>query len=163
MEQRNRPIAVLVDTTVLSNFAHVQRSDLLQRIYPQAVVPPVVLAELTAGERLGIVPLCDWTWLKIAPLREEESAQAREFTREIGPGEAACLALAKTRGFPLLTDDGGARALAGLLGIEISGTLGVLAKLVREKALSLELADELLTEMRRRGYRSPVRSLSEIL
>jgi len=160
---RTRPIAVLVDTTVLNNFAHVRRPDLLRWTYPQAIVPPIVLAELTAGERLGIVPLCDWTWLEIAPLSGDESARAQEFPREIGPGEAACLALAKARGLPLLTDDGGARALAGSLGIEISGTLGVLAMLVRGEALSLEQADELLTEMRRRGYRSPVRSLSEIL
>ena len=163
MEPRTRPVAVLVDTTVLNNFAQVRRSDLLRRIYPEAVVPPIVLAELTAGERLGIVPLCDWTWLEIALLNEDESTQARRFPRELGPGEAACLALAITRGLLLLTDDGGARALAGSLGIEISGTLGVLASLVREEALSLELADELLTEMRRRGYRSPVHSLSEVL
>jgi predicted nucleic acid-binding protein len=52
----------------------------------------------------------------------------------IGPGEAACLALAKSRGLFLLTDDGDARALAVFLGIELSGTLGVLAKLVRSEA-----------------------------
>jgi predicted nucleic acid-binding protein len=161
VEPRTRRNAVLVDTTVLNNFSHVRRSDLLRRVYPRAVVPPVVLAELEAGERLGIVPLCDWTWLEIAPLNEEESAQARRFPRQIGPGEAACLALATTRGVLLLTDDGSARDLAGSLGIEIS--VGVLAKLVREETVSLDLADELLTEMRRRGYRSPVRSLSEVL
>jgi predicted nucleic acid-binding protein len=163
VKARTGPTAVLVDTTVLNNFAHVRRSDLLRRVYPQAVVPPVVLAELAAGERLGIVPLCDWTWLEIAPLSADESTQARRFPREIGPGEAACLALATTRGLTLLTDDGRARAVAGSLGVEISGTLGVLAKLVREDALSLDLADELLTEMRRRGYRSPIHSLSEVL
>ncbi len=163
MELRTRRITVLVDTTVLSNFAHVRRPDLLRRIYPQAGVPPVVLAELSAGEQLAIVPVCDWTWLEIVPLSEEEHARAKEVPRGIGPGEAACLALAKTLGIPLLTDDSGARALAGSLGIEISGTIGVLATLVREEALPLELADALLTEMRRHGYRSPIRSLSEAL
>jgi len=156
-------MAALADTTVLSNFAQIRRPDLLRRTYPDLVVPPVVRAELTAGERWGLVPVCDWSWLEIAPLLESEVEAAKTFGPKIGPGEAACLSLAKSRGLFLLTDDRDARTLAVALGLEISGTLGVLAKLVHSQALNLDHADELLTEMRRRGYRSPVRSIQEVL
>jgi|SRR5947209_12485244 len=156
-------MATLADTTVLSNFSQVRRPDLLRLAYPDLIAPPIVLAELKAGERRGLVPICDWTWLEVAPPVGREVSYVQELGHGIGPGEAACLALAKSRGLFLLTDDAAARALALSLGIELSGTLGVLVKLVHRQAISPDLADELLTEMRRRGYRSPVRSIQEVL
>ena len=62
----------------------------------------------------------------------------------------------------MLTDDADARRLAAALKVEISGTIGVLIKLVRREILTLEQGDRLLAEMIARGYRSPVRSLREI-
>jgi len=61
-----------------------------------------------------------------------------------------------------LTDDWEARTLGRSLGLEISGSLGVLDRLVLQQTLSLEEADAHLAEMVRRGFRSPYRSLREI-
>lgn len=47
--------------------------------------------------------------------------------------------------------------------IPISGTVGLLVRLVDLKRLSLSEADDLLARMIATGYRSPVASLSEIL
>jgi predicted nucleic acid-binding protein len=95
---------VLTDTTVLSNFAQVRRPDLLQAAYPDLVAPPAVLAELRTGERLGRVPVCDWTWLGTIQLSESENAYAEGLRPDLGPGEASCLALVRSHGFFLLTD-----------------------------------------------------------
>jgi predicted nucleic acid-binding protein len=156
-------MAVLTDTTVLSNFAQARRPDLLQRAFPDLLAPPAVLAELRTGERLGRVPICDWSWLGVIQLTESENAYADGLRPDLGPGEASCLALVRSRGLFLLTDDGNARRVAQSLQGEISGTLGVLAKLVRREILSLDQADDLLATMRRRGYRSPVRSISVVV
>lgn len=56
----------LLDTTLLSNFAHIQRPDLLRIVLGEdAATVPAVIAELEAGETLGLVPVCDWSWLPI--------------------------------------------------------------------------------------------------
>ncbi len=157
-------MAVLTDTTVLSNFAHVRRPDLLREIFPDLVAPPAVFAELGSGERLGLVPVCDWAWLKVVELTESEQAHAAELRSDLEAGEAACLAIARSRGWLLLlTDDGDARRRAQSLGNPLSGTLGALARLVRQAALSVAEADRLLAKMRQCGYRSPVQSVVEVL
>lgn len=153
---------VLADTTVLNNFAQVGRPDLLQQAFPGLSAPRVVRDELSAGERLGRVPRGDWSWLALVELSAEESARATELERHLQAGEAACLAIAETRGGLVLTDDSAARRLAVALGLRISGTLGTLMRLVQREILSLPEADIVLAEMMARGYRSPVHSLREI-
>lgn len=114
------------------------------------------------GVHLGLVPAGDWSWLTILDLTEREQAQANEIGRELGPGEAACIAAAVSRGFLMLSDDWEARALGRSLSLEVSGTLGVLDRLIFKQILRLEEGDALLAEMVRRGFRSPYRSLREI-
>ncbi len=154
---------VLADTTVLSNFAQVGRQDLLRQAFPGLSAPRAVCEELSAGERLGRVPRGDWSWLGTVELSAIESLRAADLERTLQAGEAACLAVAEARGSLVLTDDSAARRLAGNLGLQVSGTIGALVRLVRREVLSLPEADALLTEMMARGYRSPVRSLRDTL
>jgi predicted nucleic acid-binding protein len=152
----------LADTTVLNNFAQIRRTDLLRSIYPDLSAPLPVWSELELGVRRGLVPACDWSWLKILDLTEQEWIRADEIGRDLGPGEAACISAAVSRGFLLISDDWEARTLGRSLGLEVSGSLGVLDRLVSKQVLRLEEADAFLAEMMRRGFRSPYRSLREI-
>ena len=150
----------LLDTTLLSNFAQVRRPDLLRESFgPDAATTPAVMAELHTGEALGLVPTCDWSWLQMLELTQDERKLAADLARQLDPGEAECLAAALARHGRFLSDDFAARRLAVLQGVVVSGTLGVLAKLVETGLLALDEADELLRGMIDRGYRSPVRSL----
>lgn len=153
---------VLSDTTVLSNFSQVQRPDLLRRAFPSLAAPRVVYEELRRGEGLERIPVCDWSWVEILDPTEDERSRAAELEHVLESGEAACLAMAETRGALLLTDDSSARRLATQIGVEISGTLGCLVKLCRREIIFLEEGDRLLEEMIACGYRSPVRSLREL-
>ena len=47
--------------------------------------------------------------------------------------------------------------------MEISGTLGILKVAVEEGKLSTKEADEVLQQMIRGGYRSPIESVKELL
>ena len=152
----------LADTTVLNNFGQIQRTDLLKSAWPDLAAPIPVWNELELGVRRGLVPACDWSWLKLLALTEREQVQAGEVGRSLDPGEAACIAVASSRGLLMLSDDWEARALGRSLGLEVSGSLGVLDRLVLKQILSLDEADALLAEMVRRGFRSPYRSLREI-
>lgn len=149
----------LADTTVLNNFAQVSRPDLLRLAFPDLVATREVLDELLEGERLGVVPSCDWRWLEIVPLTEEESARAQAFLEHLDPGEATCLAVAQSRGWAVVTDDQAARTEARLRGLQVSGTLGALDRLVQKGHLSIEQANALLATMIAHGYRSPIRTL----
>jgi hypothetical protein len=46
----------LSDTTVLSNFAHARRPDLLRALFASLYVPVSVSEELAQGERGGLIP-----------------------------------------------------------------------------------------------------------
>jgi predicted nucleic acid-binding protein len=152
----------IADTTVLNNFAQIRHPDLLKSAYPDLSAPIPVWNELELGVRRGLVPACDWSWLKILDLSALEQARADEISQDLGSGEAACIAAAVSRGLLMLSDDWGARELGRSLDLEVSGSLGVLDRLVLKQILVLEEADALLAEMVRRGFRSPYRSLREI-
>ena len=154
---------ILADTTVLNNFAQVGQPDLLRKIFSDLSAPTEVREELAEGERKGLVPICDWSWLTAIEPTAAEQLHTSELKVSVGAGEAACIAILVARGGLLLTDDGPARHLAAALGVEVSGTIGVLGKLVRREILSLKEGDAFLQGMRARGYWSPVRSLHEII
>jgi predicted nucleic acid-binding protein len=152
----------VVDTTVLSNFAHVQKPELLRSALEQGSTTPQVLRELTIGEQTGRLPICDWSWLPVLDLSGSERALAADFARQTDLGEAECLAVALSRQWMFLSDDQAARRIARLREVTVSGTLGVLARLVDTGRLPLGDADDLLLQMIARGYRSPIASLKEL-
>jgi len=154
--------AALSDTTVLSNFAHIERPDLLRALFSPLLVPPSVLEELKEGERRALIPKCSWDWLDVVVPTASEKMLAEELRKSVGPGEAEGLALAKSRNLLILTDDLDARQLAESLGLDLSGTLGCLRDLVKRSVLDVSAADLSLARMRERGYRSPVCSLRDL-
>ena len=153
----------VVDNTVLSNFARIRRPDLLKlAVAPDALIPPAVRRERDLGESLGVIPRLNWQWLPVATLDNVEQARAEALRGWLDAGEAECLALAMNRNGVILTDDRAARRQATLRGVVMSGTLGVLSKLIRDGRLSLTEADEYLAAMIAQGFRSPVKSLKEL-
>jgi predicted nucleic acid-binding protein len=150
----------LLDTTILSNFAHVRRPELVQvALGEQAATTPTVLAELRQGETLGLVPRVNWRWLPVLTLTEAEQALAGHYQAVLDPGEAECLAVAVARQARFLSDDLAARRLAQANRVPFSGTIGLLLSLIRAGELTIAVADGLLAIMKKQGYRAPVASL----
>ena len=96
----------LLDNTVISNFSFVQRPDLV-RAALDGVVATVqeVFAEHTKGVETARVPDCDWSWLPLFELTNDESTLCASLTSDLGIGEAACIACATYRALRLFTDD----------------------------------------------------------
>ena len=154
---------ILLDTTLLSNFPQVGRPDLLRAALGLlAATTPAVMAELHTGESLGLVPTCDWSWLQVLGPTAVERELAADLARQLDSGEAECLAAALSRQGRFLSDDLAARRMADSRQVQVSGTLGVLMRLTEAGLLTWAEADDLMTEMVRRGYRSPVRSLKDL-
>lgn len=118
---------------------------------------------MKAGESLGFIPVCDWSWLPVIELALDEISLYEKLRLVLDDGEASCLAIAKSRQAVLVTDDLQARRLAGEEKIQVSGTIGLLLMLIRDEHLTLQEANAMLSEMIARGYRSPVRDLLALL
>ncbi|MBC7226015.1 MAG: DUF3368 domain-containing protein [Thermoflexales bacterium] len=154
---------LVLDSTVMVNFAVVRCTDWLQAIWPERLVTTEdAWAELQAGIRLGRLPDADWSWLTVLQLTEAERNLQNQLVPPLDRGEAACLALAYSRGYALLTDDRVARREARRLGVPVSGTIGVLKYLVDEGHVPLDQADTALQQMIAFGYYAPIRSLREL-
>jgi len=96
-------------------------------------------------------------------LTPAEQERFRNLAVHLGEGEASCLAVAVQRGYKVATDDKDARRLARQLGVPLTGTVGILAVLVKKGHINLAEGNRLLREMIAAGYRSPMVTLEEVL
>jgi len=165
----------LIDSTVFSNFAATGRLVLLREQWISLYMAQAVYKELRNGLAEGytflaelevvITPLNKDGWLQVVKVEgTEELTRYRNMPVRLHEGEAESLAIAKQRGWIFLTDDKLARRIADQMGVQVIGTLGILAQLVNRRVLQLEEANELLTQMRVRArYHSPVTDLAILI
>jgi len=158
--------SILLNTTILSNFASVGKLPLLHRILEskglQPLITPQVLAEFQQGVSKGLFK-ANMDWAQVIELSREGSTVLQRLRGMLGQGEASCLAVALERDLPLATDDMKARDIARRLGVLVTGTLGILGWAVKAGLISLDEGDNLLKAMGEQGYFSPVDSLRELL
>ena len=129
-------MSVVSNTTVLFNFAAIGQLDVLRRVYGVRYIAMHVYEEVTAGQ-VGtyrfyeavdqlIDPPNTASWLRLTGLEgQEELRSFRECPPRLHAGEASCIAIARHRGWTLLTDDRDARREAERLGLRVSGTPSV--------------------------------------
>ena len=154
----------LLDNTVLSNFAVIQRADLIKHVLAaDAATTRAVLEEHAVGVETGRLPACDWSRLAVLDVTDTAKHLYRQLRVHLGRGEAACLAVARTEGHRVFTDDRDARRFAMQLQVPISGTLGILVLAVDKGILTLEEGDHYLGHMIEAGYRAPFATLVTLL
>ena len=91
-------ITLLDSTVVMSNFASVQRPDLLRVAFGDTLATPQeAFDELEAGVHVGKLPELDWQWLPVWTLEAAEMPRYHQFLQSLNAGEAACLAMAIER------------------------------------------------------------------
>jgi predicted nucleic acid-binding protein len=155
---------VLLDNTILTNFALVDRAELVTRLWPTAAcTTAAVMAEYAVGVAEGLLPADAWTDLPVVELAGEEAAFAERLSSKLGAGERTCLAVALHRQGLLASDDLDARHAADQHRVPKTGSIGILVSCVRRGLLSREEAESLLGEMIAFGYRSPVDRLGSLI
>lgn len=154
---------VLLDNTVLTNFAIVGEDTLPLRLWPGACTTPIALGEYLAGVAAGALPTAAWQDLPQVVLEEEEDMFAAGMASRLGAGERSCLAVAVVRSGALASDDLPARQWARQHNVEVTGTVGILLACVRRGFLDLGQANALLAAMIAAGYRSPVGNLDALI
>jgi predicted nucleic acid-binding protein len=161
---------VIFDCCVISNFALAGSLDVIKVMYGnKAFIMNFVFVEIMRGIQIGLANLkliqeaLKNGWLKETELKaSEEKALFESLSVSLGLGEASCIAVAKKRALLFACDDRAARREASLLGIKLTGTLGILKKAIKRKIINLKKADLILRAMIEHGFRSPVKSLKEI-
>ena len=141
----------ICNTSPLQYLHQLGRIDILPALTGRVIVPVPVMAELADGRALGwdVPDVGDFPWVST---RQPVSAPALPLAADLGKGEAAVLALAlESQDAIVILDDGVGRRAAELLGIRMTGTLGLLLD-ARKKGLILRISP-LLDELDRLRFR----------
>ena len=158
---------IIFDNCVLSNFALSGSLNIIKRLYANhSYITDFVMAENIKGLLKGYKGLSKIKeairerWLKEVTLKSvEEKTFFESLSVSLGFGEASSIAVAKIRGFVFACDDKAARKEAALLGVRLTGTVGILIKAVRKRIIDRDKANEILHRMIAYGFYSPVNSI----
>lgn len=167
-------MAIVSNTTVISNFSSSGRIDLLRNLFKTLYITSQVYDEIQAGLLQGyafyhdihsmIHPFSHDGWLHLTSLENASELQTfGAFLSNLHTGEASCLSVALHRDWTFLSDDKAARKAAAKSGVAISGTLGVLLSCVKRHFITLDDANAAIQKMMENGYYSPTDSLDDIL
>ena len=117
---------VICNTSPLQYLYQVELLHLLPALAGNIVVPVAVATELSTGRAAG-VSLPDPTTLGWITIRRPANTAAFPLITDLGPGEAEVLLPAlESRDAIVVLDDALARRAATMLGLRVTGTLGLL-------------------------------------
>lgn len=158
------PRLVLLDNTVLTNFALVGRPDFVLDLWGTAsATTPEVMREYQVGVTSRGLPAGIWdTLIQLTPNFVEQDFADR-LPPKLGSGERTSLGIAVHRQGLFACDDAEARREAQRFGLAVTGSIGILVLNVRQGRLTRAEANALLDEMIVLGYRSPVPKLDDLL
>jgi predicted nucleic acid-binding protein len=153
---------VVADTSPLNYLVRIELAEILPKLYGTVIIPSEVRDELLAPDAPSTIK--DWAknppdWLEVqAPdptLRDDPR------WRSLDLGERAALALATQRQPALLLiDERAGSAIARSLGLQTTGTLGILDNAARQRLISLPDAIERLKQT---SFRYPKAIVARLL
>lgn len=163
--------ALFFDTVVLSNFAFADGGILLlkKRYQNRGMITVQVIEELKRAaftdfeqfELLDNQLIADGSF-KLISLDENEVLLYFKLLRNLGSGEASCLAAAIHRNGIVATDGRMARNSCRENHVPITGTIGILKASHQDGLIDMEVANRMLQQMIRKGFYSPVNKISDV-
>lgn len=137
-------MAAVSDATVLIALARIGYLWLLEELWDSVVIPEAVHQEVMRGF-LGkdeITEAINSNWIKVQKVQNQRMVRFLQSNLR-GRGECECIILAEEISAKVvLVDDKKARKVAQQGSVEVIGTLGLLALVVKEKVLSKKEAVE---------------------
>lgn len=142
---------VVVNATPVIGLSLINRLDILRRLYGEVLIPPAVRAEVLAGGPAspGFVELQRAEWVRVTDLHDPRRA---DLLSDLDRGEAEVIALAQELNATLvIIDERMARRHARRLGLQLSGTLGVLLR--AKKRGMVPAVKPLIDQLQQGGFR----------
>lgn len=162
-------IVVVTDANIIINLLHVNRIEFLQSLPPYSfVVPEHVIAEVCDSQQAAAltVAITNGIVVEVKLTDPSELDLYAELLRMLGSGEAACLALAETRGWFLASDEKKLflREAGKRIGRNrILNTAGIFVKAIRLGLLTVEEADQDKRILEERRFIMKFNSFQDVL
>lgn len=126
----------------------------------QVVAEALWIEDIVDGELVHVsVDLSQphYAGLEVAAVRDDQLPLFVALAEEVEDGEAATLAVARTRGLTVLTDDRKARRVASRVGVSVLGTAELLRRVLEARREPDADIGELLRRVERRARFTPRR------
>ncbi|MGB8643782.1 MAG: DUF3368 domain-containing protein [Anaerolineae bacterium] len=139
-------MTVVANAGPLIALARIGKLDLLPALYGYLLIPPAVQQETTREPELaGSAELSSANWLHVTRVKNNAEVQRLQFW--LDPGESEAIVLAQEQNATLLMDERRGRAIAATLGLNVTGTVGILlaAKTQGHVPVVIPLLDALIT------------------
>lgn len=140
---------VVADSSPLITLLNIGRFELLEKLFAHIVIPPMVAEEVERGETADSI----WFANKQAGFIRTQALQADGrlaiLGLQIDPGESEAILLADQLKLPLLIDDKAGRKMAQMMGLRITGLVGVLIALKRNGDIPAEQMPVILSDLER--------------
>jgi predicted nucleic acid-binding protein len=156
---------LVLDTTCLSHFARADRLDVLRDLLVarKCWTTEIVIAELNRGvaDYPLLAHVSDQEWLlidaldSIAGIRLYDTWRRRVGSTDRDQGEASVFAAAEQQGATAITDDRRAAKVGRFHGLDVHGTVWLLAGACRQGKLTQGGAGALIDALRAAGHRLP--------
>lgn len=160
---------VVADANVIINLIHAGHLALLGALPGyEFVVPEDVVSEVSDPAQQAAL----YATINAGHVRRETITAPAELTRYaqlrqvVGKGEAACLALAESRGWLIASDEKGRfrrEVLAGLGTGRLVTTPGLFVLAIRSGVLSVDQADEAKAVLERHRFRMAFKSFRDVV
>ncbi len=151
---------VVSNSSVIIALARICRLDLLERLFGKILVPKIIWNEIAVEGRLGSEKIMKASFIRVEKVRNTRLTALLEEFVDTGESEAIVLALERNADL-LLVDDRDARNLAKKLGLQVMGTLGVIA-LAKYKGL-ISKAKPIIDKLVESGFWISKKLLEEFL
>ena len=140
---------IVSDAGPIIIFARSARLSLLREVTGALTIPAAVHAEISIIGMPGAAELAEVEWIQRAVVTDR--SQLAALSSALHAGEREAIALAQERDAQLLMDEIRGRRAAAQLGIEIIGTLRILAD--AKRLGHIEVVRPIILEMQSSGYR----------
>lgn len=160
--KRELPEMVVANAGPLISLAAIGKLDLLKALFEQILIPQAVYDEVVVhGEgEPGSQEVRDAEWIRAAQVQDRLAVDLLRETLDMGESEAIVLAQELNARYVLL-DDGLARRKARLIGLRMTGTLGIL--LMAKEAGLISAVRPILDELRQTDFRMSDRVYQQVL
>jgi len=158
-------MTVISNTTPLIGLSLLGRFDLLKSLFNEIVIPSAVYKELVVqgAGRVGANEIANGVndgWVHVKDVPSTPILVTLKVDLDEGESEAIALALEQQADL-LLMDERKGRAKAKAIGIEVTGTIGILL-LAQEKGITIDLQTE-LEQLRNHGFRISAALIQQII
>ena len=144
---------IVADSSPLITLLNIGRFTLLEKLFTHIIVPNKVAEEVGRGEANDSIwfALQASGFIRPAPLQTDPRLAV--LLLQIDPGESEAILLADQLKLPLLIDEKAGRKMATLMGLKITGLVGILGALQQKGEISTAQLPDILQDLERVEFR----------